>query len=207
MGTVDELIWQLRLGSEKERYQAAIALGRLGDPKAVSALLKKLSDYAEQTPVRGAAARSIGQIADLNAIPKLLDILELCDVKLMKPILEAVGEILGRTFPVDAESREIYSRAVDTLIQTVENKWSTVDARAAAAEALGKTRDPKAVPALAAALENSNWEVSSAAQESLQPFVLTHPDAILRLPIHDRNRVGRALQSLFQKQLSTAICK
>jgi len=207
METVDELIGQLRFGGEKERYRAALALGRLGDPKAVPALLDKLSDSIEQIQVRGAAARSIGRIADLNAIPKLLDISELCNIKLMKPILEAVGEILGRTFPVGAESREIYSRAVDTLIQTVENEWSPVDARAAAAEALGKTRDPKAVPALARALENSNWEVRTAAQESLQPFVLTHPDAILRLPIHDRNRIGSALQSLLQKQFSTEICK
>jgi HEAT repeat protein len=183
MVTVDELIRQLRSESSKKQYEAAIALGQLGDPKAVSALLLKLFNYDENIEVRIAAARSIGQIGDLNVIPDLLDIFGTCTIRLVEPILVAIGEILGRTAPDDEKSREIYSRALDTLIYFAQDDSTHDDSivyAVAAAKALGKTRDPKAVTALAIALRHSDSKVRSAAQESLQSFALTHPDAILR---------------------------
>jgi HEAT repeat protein len=171
MGTVDEIIRQLESGSPNERYRAAIALGQLGDPKAVPALLQKLDDDDEDGGVRVAAAWSIGQIGDLNAIQGLLYTYEICPLKLHRPILKAIGEILGRTAPDDDNSREIYSRGLDTLIQAVQDDWASEDTRAAAAEALGKTRDPKVIPALTEQLrEDKPFEIAKAAARALRHF-------------------------------------
>ena len=115
MERVDEFIRQLETGNDDERYQAAELLGQIGD---------------------------------LNAVPELLNAYETRKGFLGVPIIEAVGEILGRTSPNDDNSREIYSRAVDTLIEAVQDDMADDDARAVAAEALGKSRDPKAIPVL-----------------------------------------------------------
>jgi len=171
MASVDELIRQLQSGSSKERHQAAELLGQLGDSQAVPALLKTLDDDEEDTEVRIAAAHSIGQIGDLNTIQGLLSTYEICPVKLHKSIFEAIGKILGRTSANDDESREIYSRAVDTLIQAVQNHKATEEARAAAADALGKTRDSNAIPALTEQLhEYKPIEVAKAAARALRNF-------------------------------------
>ena len=122
MGRVDELIRQLQSGNTDERRKAASALGQLGD---------------------------------LNAVPELLNAYEARKGFLDVPIIEAVGEILGRTTPDDDESREVFSNAVNWLIEIAQERdlssrdfQALCQMRVAAAKALGKTRDPKAIPAL-----------------------------------------------------------
>jgi len=82
----------------------------------------------------------------------------------------ALGQ-LGNPKPDDDNSREIYSRAVDTLIQTVQDDSATDEVRAAAAEALGRTRDPKAVPVLTEQLrEDKPKPIATAAARALSHF-------------------------------------
>ena len=59
MASVDELIRQLETGDPNERYQAASALGELGDPKALPALIRALDD--NDANVHIAAARAVGK--------------------------------------------------------------------------------------------------------------------------------------------------
>jgi len=175
MGRVDQLIQQLESGNREQRVQAAEALGRLGNRKAVPALIKTLNNYNEDYRVRAAAISSIGQLGDFNAIPDLLDAYrfgahfpvvgvdyrmiggvsdESIRAYLRERTIRAIGEILGRTSPKKNKNQEIYSRTVDTLIQALKEDWETDGrVRAAAAKALGKTRDPKAIPALTELLD------------------------------------------------------
>jgi HEAT repeat protein len=212
MLTVDELVWQLRSQKKKARRQAAELLGQLGDPNAVPALLGTVYSPYEDIDVRIAATRSVAKIGDLNAIPALLDVYGVCTKKLEKPILLAIGEILGRTFPDDDNSREIYSRALDLLIHLVQdenlrNFFDVRDRAEAAAEALGRTRDPKAIPALTTALQRyPDMGVRKAARESIHRFILTHPDAILRLPPEDRNLLGRLMQDAERDEFTKRVC-
>jgi HEAT repeat protein len=217
MASVDELIRELKTGTRKQRRQAAELLGQLGDPKAVRTLLGIVHNSYEDSDVRIAAIRSVAKIGDLNAIPELLDAYGVCTKKLEKPILLAIGQILGRTFPDDDNSREIYSRALDTLIHLVRDdasylplrvRYDVRDRAEAAAEALGRTGDPKAIPVLTNALERyPDMSVRNAARKSLQRFILTHPDAVLRISPEDRHRLGRLIQDAQRDELSQKICK
>ena len=170
MGKVDELIRQLETGDPNERYQAASALGQLGDPKALPALLQALDD--EDPNVHIAAARAVGKIGDLNAIQNLFDAYERRTVRFAEPIFEAIGEILGRTDP-DDKNRAVFSRIVDRLIQFVQqdDSFDTIVRAKAAAEALGKTRDPKAIPILLERLrKRGSFEMAKAAARALRHF-------------------------------------
>jgi len=122
MGRIDQLIQQLESGNREQRVQAAELLGQIGD---------------------------------LNAVPELLNAYETHKGFLDVRIIEAVGEILGRTDPDDDKSREVFSNAVNWLIEIAQERdfrsrdfQTLCQMRVAAAKALGKTRDPKAIPAL-----------------------------------------------------------
>ena len=217
MESVDILLLELLSEKKKDRLRAAELLGQLGDPKAVRPLLGIVHNSYEDIDVRIAATRSVAKIGDLNAVPELLDAYGVCTKKLEKPILLAIGQILGRTFPNDDNSREIYSRGLNALIHLVQRDASNLPLRAqddardraeAAAEALGRTGDPKAIPVLTTALERYPDEyVRKAARESLQRFILTHPDAVLRNTPDDRHRLGRLIQDSERDQLLREICK
>jgi len=170
MGRIDELIRQLESGDPNERYQAASALGELGDPKALPALIRALDD--NDANVHIAAARAVGKTGDLNAIQNLLDAYERRTVRFAEPIFEAIGEILDRTDP-DDKNRAVFSRIVDRLIQFVQqdDSFDTIVRAKAAAEALGKTRDPKAIPILLERLrKRGSFEMAKAAARALRHF-------------------------------------
>jgi len=171
MGTVDELIRQLQSGNNDERRKAAIELGKLGDSVAVPALLQTADDSDEDSEVRIAAVWAVGQIGDLNAVPALLDTYLIAPNRLAEKILYTIGEILSRTSSDDDNSREVFSQAVDTLIGIVSDDWTSEEVRVAAAKALGKSRDPKAIPVLTRHLhEYQPIEVAKAAAFALRHF-------------------------------------
>jgi hypothetical protein len=60
-------------GNYKVRVQAALVLGKLGDPRAVPPLIKALGD-ANKT-VRGIAASALGQLGDASAVEPLRELL------------------------------------------------------------------------------------------------------------------------------------
>jgi HEAT repeat protein len=181
MATVDELIGQLESGSVRERRQAAELLGQLGDPRAVPALLKALKKPRENTEDRTAAAHAIGKIGDLSAVPELINAYKVRKGFVDVPIITAVGEILRRTSPDDDRSREIFSHAVDYLIQIAQDNYATpYDVRVAAVDALGRSRAPQAIPALTKRiLEDNSPDVQKAAVYALRN--INDPQAIQAL--------------------------
>jgi len=60
-------------GNYKVRVQAALVLGKLGDPRAVQPLIKALGD--SNKTVRGIAASALGQLGDAAAADPLRDLL------------------------------------------------------------------------------------------------------------------------------------
>ena len=60
-------------GNYKVRVQAALVLGKLGDPRAVQPLIKALGD--SNKTVRGIAASALGQLGDAAAVEPLRDLL------------------------------------------------------------------------------------------------------------------------------------
>jgi HEAT repeat protein len=180
MGRVDELIRQLETGNIKQRRDAAAALGELGNPKAVPALLQKLDDTDEDRFVRTAAAIALGKLGDLNAVPVLIRAYRRFQEKERYVFLKSIAEILGRTAPDDEKSRAVLSDAVDTLIQAVQDDSADDDVRTAAVEALGETRDPKAIPVLAEQLrEDKPASIAETAARALRHF--NDPQAIQAL--------------------------
>jgi hypothetical protein len=60
-------------GNYKVRVQAALVLGKLGDPRAVPPLIKALGDTNKT--VRGIAAGALGQLGDASAVEPLRELL------------------------------------------------------------------------------------------------------------------------------------
>jgi HEAT repeat protein len=178
MGTVDELIGQLEAGGYHERKYAAEKLGEVRDPIAVPAILQTLKKPQESTDVRAAAAHAIGKIGDWNAIPELLNAYEIHKGFVDVPIVTAVGEILGRTSPDDDRSREVFSNAVNWLIEIAQERdfrsrdfQTLCRMRTTAVEALGQSRDPKVIPALTKQLtDDLCFDDARAAARALRHF-------------------------------------
>jgi hypothetical protein len=66
---LDTLSSELQSRDTKARINAAVQLGKLGDPRGVPPLIKALTD--ENTVVRGLAATALGHIGDARAIAPL----------------------------------------------------------------------------------------------------------------------------------------
>ena len=79
---VDGLIAALADTDDGVRSQAAAALGRIRNARAVPALLRALEDPAAE--VRRCAARSLGQIGDRSAVAKLTAALQDPDAKVRR---------------------------------------------------------------------------------------------------------------------------
>lgn len=78
-------------GSERLRKSAAKALGLLGNPDAIDALVVALSD--KDFKVRKSAARSLGQIGDERAAPALAAAVDDPDYTVGKHAQEALARI------------------------------------------------------------------------------------------------------------------
>jgi arylsulfatase A-like enzyme len=120
----------------------AIALGRLGDRRAVPALLAVVRDERGDAVLRREAARMLGMLTDESARKSLAPLLESKD----RLVRAEVAIALGRLFD---------PRARTTLRQLVYSE--DPDLRSRAAVALARLRDRAAVPGLIEAL----WVASS----------------------------------------------
>jgi HEAT repeat protein len=141
------------------RYTAACALGALGDPRAVDALLKALEDNDPE--LRHWAAEALGEIGDPRAVDALVQALEDDYLYVAQPAAEALGEIGD-------------PRAVDALLKALED--NDPEMRESAAKALGKIRDPRAVQPLLEALHDEVAYVVVEAAIALQQ--IGYPEAI-----------------------------
>ena len=101
------------------RKNAAEALGKLGDARAVEALIGALK--GDEKDVRGEAASALGEIGDARAVEPLIAVLKEGDADMREDAAEALGEIGD-------------AGAVESLIAALEDAEEAV--RRAAAKAL-----------------------------------------------------------------------
>jgi len=231
MASVDALIQQLETGNLHERTLAARALGDHHDPRAIDALIQTLEDRSADGSLRTEAARALGRIGDPKAIEPLIRTLHNEWHKTMGGLRKTIAETLGafrdprvtdalvNALAPDDDAARAAAESLKKLRDPRAVEWLTrlvagdiEDAREhereLAAQVLGAIGDPRAIPALVKALRDDYCErVPQYAAQSLQSFVLTHPDAILRLPPDDRHRLGRLIQDAERNELAQEICK
>jgi HEAT repeat protein len=120
------------------RRYLALALGRLGDPRAVPALLEAVEEGADKerpvdAEVQIYAVWALGAIGDGAALPKLVALADGADPGLRKAAVYALGAFWGDV----AES---------ALVKALGD--ATEDVRWNAAVALARRREPRAAPVL-----------------------------------------------------------
>jgi HEAT repeat protein len=211
---VPGLIEAVRDASVDVRSSAAEALGAIGDASAVAGLVEALQDV--DALVRRSAAEALGWIRDPAAVPGLIERLDdidkprweeerVCDMAAQS--LERIGtpEALtavkkwrrtqvvsadeGKpTIPPPIEEPQDKLRAAETLS---ELKKALHDAdwfvRRGAAEALGATRDAKAVPGLLIALKDDDSDVRWVAARALGAIADASAVPALVEALHDRD--------------------
>jgi len=200
------------------RSRAALALGKIGEPKAIQPLLHALKD--PETEVRIAACLALGSFKDPSTFDDITNVL-LDDPKI--EVRQAAARALGNTghpaalpYLLEAlhDSYWWYEReyaavdllhaiekmngaAIDPLIKALEDREGTV--RKFAATLLGKLGDPSAIEPLSMTLYDMHHDVGRAAAESLAKFgasaidvlieALSHPEMWIR--IHSVSALSR----------------
>lgn len=98
--TIEEAIADLKGEDKGSRYYAAWWLGRfrVREPEAISALMTALADESDRTPdggypLRRNAARALGKLGDLQAVPKLIECLQCDDFYVRETAAEALGKL------------------------------------------------------------------------------------------------------------------
>jgi HEAT repeat protein len=148
---IEALIAALKDGDSSMRREAALALGKLGDARAVEPLFAVLNDG--DSYVRDTVAKALGILGDARAVEPLIAALNDGDSHVHYAAAAALGE-LG-----DA-------RAVEPLLDGIKHGDSNL--RLGAARALGKLGDARAVEPLIAALNDGDRYVREAAEGALK---------------------------------------
>jgi len=135
-----------------ERGGAADALGRIGDSRAVTHLLRALEDPA--MTVRRASINALLRLEAMNAVPRIARLLEVDESSGVRVI--AAG-VLGKFED---------PRAVPALVRALGDvQWYV---RQAAATALGQIGDRRAIAALEKATRDPRKSVARAAAAALR---------------------------------------
>ena len=154
LGLVENYATRLRKAQKwRERAFAAELLGRVGNAKAVPALLETIqATRTEDADVREIALRALARIKDPRAVAPLVEALRKAEVWLAPRI----ADILGRHGEV----------VVDPMIAFL-TETTRHPARAWAANILGELRAPRAFPVLVQALGDLDDEVRAKAAGAL----------------------------------------
>jgi HEAT repeat protein len=132
------------------RRNAAVALGRLGDSRAVEALVSALQDPSQD--VRRRAAEALGQLGDTKALDPLISALNDDDEFVRQATCGALGKLGG-------------ARAVGALAAATKDYYRNV--RREAVTALGEAGGDRALVALITALKDRDKGVRRRAVEAL----------------------------------------
>jgi len=154
LGLVDRYVERLRSARRwRERAFAAELLGRVGNAKAVPALLETVqATRTEDADVREIALRALARIGDPRAVEPLIEALTTADVWLAPRI----ADILSRHGPM----------VTDPLLALLDQPGRH-PARAWAANVLGEVRAERAFPVLVRALGDADDEVRGKAATAL----------------------------------------
>lgn len=179
-GVTDLLIEQLGSEDLEIRKAAAVALGRIGDARAVSSLVEALEDDEELVI---AAADALAKIGDPRAFEPLLARVGDANAAVRQSVVGALNslgspEMPARVLPLlsDADSnvRESavkiagyfgYAECADLLLERCHDEDERV--RRAAVEHLPYLEDERATPALIDALRNDTPKVRAAAASAM----------------------------------------
>ena len=140
------------------RWQAANALGKIGDKRAVEPLIDAFADSPED--VRKSAVDALGQIGDERAVNALIAALNDKDQDVRKSTVDALGQIGDE-------------RAVNALIAALNDKDE--DVRKSVNYALGRIGYDHAAKAVIETLKNMDlkdldWDVWRSVFSSLERF-------------------------------------
>jgi HEAT repeat protein len=150
---VEPLIAALKDKSDYIRENAANALGKIKDNRAVEPLIAVLNDRKGIETVQFEVVKALGAIGDSRAVKPLIAALRDPSYNLPLYAAEALGEI-----------KDI--RAVEPLIVALKHERDMV--RSYAAEALGKIKDIRAIEPLIALLEDKFDMVQSYTARALR---------------------------------------
>jgi HEAT repeat protein len=187
---VDPILGILTRDYPPAQASATIALGKIGDERAVEVLRKEMKD-GDNEYVKGGSAIALGRIGDENSVPYLIDRLRDPRIKVRSSAALALGEIGNETaikplieiletgkssegkksnsVNANADIRksavlalgEIGSTdATETLIGILTDKEEELEVRTAAASALGNIEDPRAVEALKKVLDDKTMDAN-----------------------------------------------
>ncbi|MCI0487977.1 MAG: HEAT repeat domain-containing protein, partial [Blastocatellia bacterium] len=178
--TAASLIERLKEGSEAERLRAIDRLDRLGDSSAVEPLMNVLAS-SKEIDVRTAAARALGSLKDRRAVESLSNAAGATEKEVRAAAVASLG-LIGDPLATDAlfraakdEDPDVRAAAVASLALlgiAVERLASDLShsgwqVRAAAVSTLARLGDPRAVPAVVAALKDNDERVRAEAAGAL----------------------------------------
>ena len=181
--------------SEFVRREAAYALGKVGNPNAVSRLINLLQ-RDKMPEVRTATAVALGKIGDVSAVDELIKILQRKPKEkeefLRRASARSIGQIAQfiqtqetqKTTPEDflprkyheiekpryenlIETFPVFRSAISFLTNSLQNKKEFRDVKREAAFALGEIGNETAVPVLKANLNAEDYYLAEIAEQSL----------------------------------------
>lgn len=157
-GDIEGLISALEFKDCSTRKDAATALKKIGDNRALFPLIKALKykewheSYSVMGSVRETAAEALGILRDRRAVEPLIESLNDKDEEVRWKACWALGHIGDK-------------KAVEPLIYLLsDDRWHV---RRFAASALGKIGDKKAVESLTSVLNDDEWHVRKYAADAL----------------------------------------
>jgi len=161
-GAASALIENLkRENSVENRSAAAIALGKLGNPEAVEPLLSILKTKPSESQgfVRGAAARSIGEVAQTIRFGKHQSTTP--QDFLPDKFKKAFGESENTGLPA------VFTNAVPVLAKVLENTRESNDGRREAAFALGAIGSSESLRLLQSCTNSKEYYLAEICKEGL----------------------------------------
>ncbi len=153
------------------RTDAAFALGRLGDKRAVDSLILALED--ENEDVRSFAVFALGKIGDPRAVEPIIQILEeeradwstigialsrLRDNRAVEPLIEALKKVTRYIEEIKKENPSIELKKID--YEYLRGRWSLADT-------LGDLGDKKVVEPLLEVLDDEDPDLREIAAMAL----------------------------------------
>lgn len=187
---VDPILGILTRDYPLAKASAAVALGKIGDERAVESLKKEMKD-GDSEYVKSSSAIALGRIGKESSVPYLIDRLRDQKVRVRSSAALALGEIgnetaVGPLIQVletgkDSEGQKKNSmnansdvrksavlalgeigstEATETLIGILTDKGEALEVRTDAASALGNIKDPKAVEALKKVFDDKNTDTN-----------------------------------------------
>ncbi len=174
----EPLIDVLNNEPDKElRQTAVIALGELGDKRAAGPLL----EIFNETDFRSTAAIALGLLKEKRAVEPLLKYMEEeSDINNQIAIIKALGMLQDK-------------RAVKSLTSIYQDPSTDLQLRCTIVKALGQINDPKSFPIIFTSLSDPEWELKTAAAETIENIIKINDTGILVNLLSSPNSFARKI--------------